>query len=223
MTPINNHLRFILLISLIGFASSFPNPSAAEDTPAADTSAVAAPKEEKSEPPASPERFASYIWQEIDLAMTSLKADVAKRDYARAQEGTAKIMELAHRVVENPLSKNGEYFKYLQGVEEHVRVFAETLNREAQKGNAPNVDYSFRKVSQMIDNLKTSYYNVPVPPPDTAAAATAPAPKKQKAAEPAVKAETPSDTSAKPAAAAKPKPAAPPAGAPANPAPSKKK
>ncbi len=197
MTSFNGNPRFVFLVSLSLLALSFSIPSNAEDTPAA------APKEEKSEPPASPERFASYIWQEIDLAMASLKADVVKKDYARAQEGTAKIMELAHRVVENPLSKDAQYFKYLQGVEEHVRVFAETLNREAQKGNAPNVEFSFRKVSQMIDNLKTSYYNVPVPPPDTAAAA--PMPKKQKPAETAAKTEKPSDTSVKP----KPKPATP--------------
>lgn len=220
-----------LTIAVAVVSMSILCPAQAEETAPAETTAVAAPAvETKPAEKQSPEKYGAYLWQEIDLAMKSLKAVVAQKEFERAREDASKVLELARRVVEHPLSQDAQYVKYLQGVLAHVQAFAETLDREAAKSNVMNVDFAYRKLSQQIENLRTNYQNIPAPAPAPAPAksekAAAPAEKPAAAkAEPAAKIEKPADTAAKPAGRnppAKPK-AAPKPDTAAKAAPAKKK
>jgi len=147
----------------------------------------------------------------MDQGMNTLKVDVKKRDFSRIKEVVSKINQLARWLVDHPKSPDPAYVKYLQGVEAHVKMYAETLDREAGRNNGPNADYALRLLGQQVDNIRNSYNRVPEPKPETVPAPVAAATEPARADTESKSSDTAPASDTKPVAAPDTKTAAPPA------------
>lgn len=156
----------ITLISLPAFAAE-TGPVRLLDTPAA-----------------APVKVPADVWREIDAAMASLGRLVEGKKFEAMSADAAKIQEGIRWTVENPLSADKFYVGSLSGTAQHIFSFVETLTKGAAVKNAGNVNFSYRKLVQLIDSQRNVYQNPP------AAQKTAESPAKTEKAAPQAKPDT---------------------------------
>ena len=181
----------IAALSLAFLCGSSRSSVAAETGPVKpiDTAAVKIPAESSAPvPPAPPpKRNPADVWQDIDDAMARLTRSVETKKYEAMRPDAEKVRDGVRWTADNPLSSDRTYVGSLGGTGESIRQFVEILIKGAEVKNSANVEFSCRKLIQLVETQKTTFNNPPLPPKAAPEKSAAPPALDTTAAKPASK------------------------------------